>query len=63
MAGWERLSKAVAELRNGGAEEEQAYGRNHTNKVKGVAGAVEVTFEHRGLFASEREGNWRKVES
>jgi hypothetical protein len=61
--GLKELPEAVAELRDGVAEGEQAVEQDGAGEVKGVAGGVEVAFQGRGLLAAEREGDGEEVEA
>ena len=61
--GLEELSKAIAELGDGVAQGEEAVKQDGACEVEGVAGGVEVAFQGRGLFSSERQGEGGEVEA
>src|SRR5438270_7519173 len=53
--GGEDFGEAVAQLGERCGESTQAGDRRHASEVKGVARGVEVTFEDRGVSATESE--------
>jgi hypothetical protein len=53
FGGFKEQAKAVAELGDGVAEDEQAGEQSGAGEVESVAGGIEVAFEGCGLFAAE----------